>query len=206
MKPKITALLLVVALACAISACKRANEGVEENPPVSTTAVDGGSATDTASATTTAATGGTTSNMPGPDKEFAMKAAQGSMAEVQMGQLALQQATNADVKTFAQRMVTDHGAATTELSQLATTKGLVLPSDVGEEHKQGMQHLQGLTGAEFDKAYMQHMVADHQKDTSEFQNATTALTDADLRAFATKTLPTLQDHLRQAQEVSGKLK
>ncbi|HEX7152345.1 MAG TPA: DUF4142 domain-containing protein [Thermoanaerobaculia bacterium] len=201
MKLKIYVLLLVVA----ISACKRANEGVEENTQVSTTAADGGTVTDTASVTTTAATGGTTSNMPGPDKEFAMKAGQAGMAEVTMGNLALQKATNPDVKAFAQRMVTEHTAGNTELIQLVTTKGLALGTALSDEQKKGAEHLQSLSGAEFDKAYMQHMVSDHQKVIAEFQAATANLTDVDLRAYATKNLPLLQQHLTQAQEISAKL-
>jgi putative membrane protein len=161
--------------------------------------------TDTLSATTTGATGGTAAAMTNEDKDFVAKAGMGGLAEVQMGNLALQKATNADVKAFAQRMVTDHGMANDELAQLATAKGLVLPTAVTGEHKDAYDHLNGLSGADFDKAYMKHMVEDHDKTVADFDKASTSATDADLKSWAGKTLPTLQDHLRQAKEVAAKV-
>ena len=140
------------------------------------------------------------------DKEFVMKAGQAGVAEVQMGQMAGTKASNAEVKAFAQRMVTDHSSANEELKQLATVKGLALPTDVAEPHKQAASHLNGLSGAAFDKAYMQHMVEDHQKAVQDFQTASASSTDADLKAWATAKLPALQEHLRMAQATSAKLR
>jgi putative membrane protein len=161
--------------------------------------------TDTATATTTGATGGTTSTLSAEDKEFISKAGMGGLAEVQMGNLALQKATNADVKAFAQRMVTDHSKANDELSQLATAKGVALPTELAGEHKAGFDHLSSLSGAEFDKAYMQHMVEDHDKDVAEFDKASTSATDADVKSWAGKTLPTLQSHQQQAKDTAKKV-
>lgn len=161
--------------------------------------------TDTATATTTGVTGGAASATTAEDKEFVSKAGMAGLYEVQAGNLALQKAQNADVKAFAQRMVTDHGAANNELSQLATAKGLALPTELAGEHKAALDHLAMLSSAEFDKAYMQHMVGDHAKDVSEFEKASTSATDADVKAWAAKTLPTLQQHHQLAQEVSGKV-
>jgi len=160
---------------------------------------------DTASATTTGVTGGTASAMSNEDKEFVSKAGMGGLAEVQHGTLATQKGAHADVKAFGQRMVTDHGMANGELSQLATTKGLALPTELSGEHKEAHDHLNGLSGSEFDKAYMKHMVEDHEKTVADFEKASTSATDADVKAWAAKTLPTLQDHLRQAKEIAGKL-
>lgn len=160
---------------------------------------------DTASATTTGAAGGTLSVMSNEDKEFVSKAGMGGLAEVQMGNLALQKATNADVKAFGQRMVTDHSKANAELAQLATTKGLALPTELAGEHQAGYEHLNSLSGAEFDKAYMEHMVADHEKDVAEFDKASTSATDSDLKAWAGKTLPTLKEHLEQAKTTARKM-
>ena len=161
--------------------------------------------TSTATATTTGVTGGTMSYMTNDDKEFVTKAGMGGLYEVQAGNLALQKAQSADVKAFAQRMVTDHGNSNSELSQLATAKGLALPTELGGDHESAFNHLNTLSGAEFDKAYMQHMVPDHEKDVADFDKASTTATDADVKAFAQKTLPVLQDHLRMAKEVSSKL-
>lgn len=172
-----------------------------------TSATDTTSTTTTASATTTAATGGTSSPMTPADKEFVMKAAQGGMAEVMMGQTAQQRASNADVKAFANRMVSDHGKSNDELKSFATNKGLALPTELDSAHKGGVDHMAGMSaGAAFDKMYMQHMVDDHEKTVKDFQNAASTAQDADLKAWVTKTLPTLQDHLRQAKEVAGKVK
>jgi putative membrane protein len=163
------------------------------------------SQTSTDAATATASTGGTISNLPAADKEFVSNAGLSGLAEVQMGNLGLQKAVNPDVKAYAQRMVTDHSASNTELSQLATTKGLALPTELTGEPKSGMDHLSGLTGGEFDKAYMQHMVGDHEKAVAEFDRASTSVSDAEIKAFATKNLPILREHLAQAKEIAGKL-
>jgi putative membrane protein len=161
--------------------------------------------TSTATATTTGASGGAISNMSTEDKEFVVKAGMGGLAEVQMGNLALQKAQSADVKAFAQRMVTDHSKANEELQQLATAKGLALPAELAGEHQQALEHLGTLSGVEFDKAYMKHMVEDHNKDVGEFQKASTAAQDSDLKAWAGKTLPVLQEHQKLANQVAAKV-
>lgn len=161
--------------------------------------------TGTLTATTTGATGGTSSALTPDDKEFVSKAGMGGLAEVMMGNLALQKASHADVKAFGQRMVTDHSKANEELQQLATAKGVALPAELAGETKAAYDHLSSLSGAEFDKAYMKHMVEDHEKDVAEFDKASTSATDADLKAWAGKTLPTLQSHLENAKQVARKV-
>jgi len=202
MLKKYAAALAIVLLA----ACSEKN--TSGTPETDTTATTGQSAQETtsATATTTGATGGTMSAMTPEDKEFVSKAGMGGLFEVQAGNLALQKAQNADVKTFAQRMVTDHGNANAELAQLATTKGLALPTELGGEHKSAYDHLNGLSGAEFDKTYMQHMVEDHDKDVPEFDKASTTASDADVKAFAGKTLPVLKEHQTMAKSISSKMK
>ncbi|HEY0141579.1 MAG TPA: DUF4142 domain-containing protein [Thermoanaerobaculia bacterium] len=196
----------VVLFAAALAACNSQTENAGQ-PATDTTPTTETTATayDTA-ATTTGSTGGTLSNMSPEDKEFVIKAGQGGLAEVQMGNLALEKASHADVKAFAQRMVTDHGTANTELQQLAINKGLSLPTELDAHHKSGLDHLNGLSATEFDKAYMQHMVDDHTKTVADFEKASQSASDSDVKGWAAKTLPTLQDHLRQAKEVSSKLK
>ena len=189
-----------------LAACKAENTSGE--PETATTVTTGQSIqqTGTATATTTGSTGGGMSAMTPEDKEFVSDAGMDGMFEVQAGNLALQKAQSAEVKSFAQRMVTDHGAANVELAQLATTKGLAIPTELGGDAKSMYEHLNGLSGAEFDKSYMQHMVEGHNKDVAEFEKVSTTGSDADLKAWAGKTLPTLQQHQQLAKDISSKLK
>ncbi|HEX8411932.1 MAG TPA: DUF4142 domain-containing protein [Thermoanaerobaculia bacterium] len=200
LKKLMTALALVI-----LAACKA--ENTSGTPETETTGDPAQSVqeTSTVTATTTGVTGGTMSAMSPEDKDFVIKAGMGGLYEVQAGNLALQKAQSPDVKAFAQRMVTDHGRSNTELSQLATSKGLALPTELDGEMESAVEHLGTLSGAEFDKAYMQHMVPDHEKTVADFDRASTTATDADLKGWAGKTLPILQEHLRMAKEVAGKV-
>ncbi len=140
------------------------------------------------------------------DRTFVTHAAHGSMAEVALGKLAAQNALHADVKQFGQRMVDDHGKASTELMALASKNHIDIPSDLDAKHKADQARLAKLQGADFDRAYMTMMVAEHAKDVSEFQRASKTAKDADLKAFAAKTLPTLQEHRKMAQDITAKVK
>lgn len=138
----------------------------------------------------------------GMDKRFVTEAAQGGMAEVALGNVAKSNGQNDAVKQFGDRMVTDHGKANDELKQLAQQKSWTLPTDADAKHKKDQDMLQGKQGADFDKMYMQHMVKDHQKDVKAFQRCANSCTDPDLKAWASKTLPTLQEHLQMAQQAA----
>jgi putative membrane protein len=140
------------------------------------------------------------------DNQFLAAAAQGGMAEVQMGQLAVQHASNDAVKKFGQRMVDDHSKANDELKALATRKGFTLRSDMDAKQKSTIARLSKLNGAEFDRAYMQDMVKDHEEDVAEFKRESDSGNDQDLKAFASKTLPTLQEHLQMAQTTQSQVK
>ena len=197
-----TAGALALALLAACSA-----EDQTGQPETDTTATTGQSAQETtpASATTTGSSGGTLSAMSPEDKEFVVKAGTGGLYEVQTGNLALQNAASADVKAFAQRMVTDHGKANAELAQLATTKGVALATELDGPEQSAYEHLSTLSGAEFDKAYMQHMVEDHNKAVADFDKASTSAADADLKAWAGKTLPALREHQTMAKDIAAKM-
>jgi len=140
------------------------------------------------------------------DADFAMEAADGGMTEVMLGQLAQKNGSAKDVKDFGQMMVTDHSKANDELKSLAGQKNINLPASVSAEHQQMHDDLAKKTGKDFDKAYMDMMVDDHQKDIDLFQNEANNGTDADLKAWAAKTLPTLQKHLDRAKQVRDALK
>jgi putative membrane protein len=144
--------------------------------------------------------------VPAADRTFAQKAAIGGMAEVEMGKLAQQKAASDQVKQFGARMVDDHSKANDELKQIASAKGIALPTDVDAKHKNKMAKMQKLTGAAFDRAYMDEMVSDHRHDVSDFQKESTSGRDSDLKGFASKTLPTLQDHLKMAQTTHAAVK
>jgi putative membrane protein len=142
-------------------------------------------------------------NMAAQDHNFLMDAAMGGMLEVELGRMATTQGASDAVKQFGQRMVDDHGKANQELMSLAQSKGITLPTEIDEKHKKDMTKLSSLSGAEFDREYGKMMVSDHRKDVSEFEKQSTRGTDADLKAFATKTLPTLKEHLKMAESLPG---
>ncbi len=134
------------------------------------------------------------------DQTFVKKAAEGGLAEVQLADLAKQKASNPEVKQFADRMATDHGKANDELKSLAQTKNSTLPSDLSAKDKALRDRLSKLSGEQFDRAYMQAMVKDHTHDVNEFRHESQAAKDPDVKAFAAKTLPTLEQHLQLAQQ------
>ena len=140
------------------------------------------------------------------DRNFIMKAAQGGMAEVELGQLASQRASDPQVKQFAERMVADHGKANDQLKQIASSKNVTLPTDVPAAEKRERDRLAKLSGAQFDREYMSHMTSDHKKDTSLFRSAAKSAKDAEVKQFASTTLPTLEEHLQMAQSISKSTK
>ena len=157
----------------------------------------------TAAATKTATTGSSmnsnASTLSSSDRKFMEKAAEGGMAEVKLGQLAAQKASAEQVKQFGQRMVDVHSKANDQLKQLASTKNVTLPTNLDKSTQREYDKLSKLSGADFDREYMKHMVSDHKKDVSEFKSESNKAKDADLKQFASSTLPTLQEHLNLAQ-------
>jgi putative membrane protein len=166
-------------------------------------------------------------------QDFTWNAAVAGLKEVRLGQFAEQNSTNADVKSFARHMVRDHSAANKKLMKIAQAEGLnlpdtnsfyvtVTPPEIEKQATQLMsppqtpqarllaeqlaaQHLESLSGAEFDQAYADGMVKDHVAAVDLFENGSASLTDKDLKKFADKTLPTLRKHLRMAQELQSKV-
>jgi len=133
------------------------------------------------------------------DKRFIEDAAQAGKAEVTIGQLAAERASSDEVKTFAKRMVDDHKKFNDELKKLAEQKGVTLPDKLSNTEKAAEEHLSGLSGDKFDRAYLDHMISDHKKDVAEFKKMAQTAQDPDLKAWASKTVTTLEDHLRQAE-------
>jgi putative membrane protein len=136
---------------------------------------------------------------------FMNDAAKGGMAEVELGKLAQEKATNPRVKNFAEMMVRDHTTANDDLKAIARQKNVTLPSDLGK-HKDHYNDLSKKTGADFDKAYMKMMVDDHEDDIDEFEKIANNGTDPDLKTFASQKLPTLRKHLDSAKAINQSLK
>jgi putative membrane protein len=134
-----------------------------------------------------------------PDQAFVLEAAKGGMAEVEVGKLAVDKASNADVKKFGQRMVDDHSKANDELKAIASSKHITLPASLDAKDKAMYDRLSKLSGAAFDRAYMQAMVTDHVTDVAAFKREAQTGNDPEVKAFAAKTLPTLEDHLKMAR-------
>lgn len=137
------------------------------------------------------------------DQKFLKEAAQGGQAEVQMGRLAAQKGQSQAVRQLGQKLVQDHSKANQELKLLAAQKNITLPSDIGTENESAIAHLKSLEAAEFDQAFIKHAVEDHQKDIQKFQTASQQTADADVKAFAQKELPLLQQHLKMAQDAQA---
>jgi putative membrane protein len=144
-------------------------------------------------------------NVSSMDRQFAQKAASAGMMEVELGKIAQQNAASADVKAFGERMVTDHGKANSELKEVAASAGISLPADMTSEHKSHVNQLQNQKGAAFDRAYVQQMLKHHQKDVAEFEKASQSVTNADIKKFATGTLPTLREHLKEIQSIHSNM-
>jgi len=142
---------------------------------------------------------------PGADAMFIRTAAMDGMAEVEHGRLAGQNATNDEVKQFAQRMVDDHGKAGDELKGLASGKNVTLPTELDAKHKAMQDKLSKMKGAAFDRAYMAHMVTAHQQAVALVQREASGGRDPEAKAWAAKILPTLQEHLKIARGVNAKV-
>ena len=137
---------------------------------------------------------------------FMREAAQSGMAEVMLGNLALQKSQNEQVKSFAQQMVADHTTANGELATLAQSKSVALPTEPSAKQKSAVDKLNGMSGMDFDKAFMKQMVKDHEAAVKLFSRESERGTDADTKAFAAKTLPTLQNHLQMARTLNDSMK
>ena len=187
----LAAALLAVGLAMPLSA---AAAGTSDKSPTSAaaTASDKG-----------APARATTASISHGDRKFVEKAARDGLAEVELGKLAAQKAASNEVKQFGQRMADDHGKANSELQQLASSKGINVPTDIDSSHKREYDKLQKLSGADFDREYMKEMVSDHKKDMKEFQSASKNAKDGDVKNLAGKTLPTLEEHLKLAQSTES---
>jgi putative membrane protein len=136
------------------------------------------------------------------DQKFLKEAASGGVAEIELGRLAASKASSPEVKAFAQHMVDDHGKANEQLKAAVAPQGITLPSEMPSEAKKSYEKLSKLSGAEFDRAYIQDMVRDHRKDVKLFEDQAKNGKDPTLKQFAQATLPTLKEHLQQVERLA----
>jgi putative membrane protein len=136
------------------------------------------------------------------DKKFLKDAAIGGMVKVELGKLAVQKASSDAVKQFAQKMVDDHTRANEEVKQIAHKANISLPDSLDSKHQSRIDKLSKLAGTEFDRAYIKDQLKDHQQDVKEFQNEAENGNHEELKNFAAKTLPTLQEHLSMAKDLN----
>lgn len=135
------------------------------------------------------------------DAKFAVDAANGGMAEVQLGKVAEEKGTDPKVKEFGKMMVADHTKANDELKTLAASKNITLPAAPDETMQKAASDVSGKNGKEFDKAYIDQMVKDHEKTVKLFEDGQKNVKDAELKAFIDKTLPVLKTHLEHVKSL-----
>jgi putative membrane protein len=138
-----------------------------------------------------------------PDSSFYKNAAEGGMAEVQLGTLAQQKAANPRVKEFGAMMVKDHTAANDKLKALAESKNISLPTSPSVGQMATKTKLEAQSGNTFDKSYIKGMIEDHEEDIKEFKKEAASGRDAEAKAYAVATLPTLQAHLKKIQSIAA---
>jgi putative membrane protein len=139
------------------------------------------------------------------DRQFVTKAAGANMAEVELGRLAVEKASNAEVKQFGQKMIDDHSRALDGIKNLASQKSITIPTALDRQHQATRDRLSKLSGAAFDRAFMSEMTKDHDEAVRLFERQAASGTDPDVKKFAGDTLPTLKEHQRIAKEISSKL-
>jgi len=187
---------LIVTAACAVlvmQACKNnAKSGSTDSTTTTTTDVTKTDSTKMAAVDT-------------GDASFVAKAAAGGMTEITLSKVAAQQATAQNIKDFANMMVTDHSAAGEKLSVIAKAKGISLPSSPDTAQQKMISDISKKTGKDFDKAYVNQMVKDHEATLSMFKSAQTTVKDTSLKAFITSTIPVVQHHLDAIKTIKGSM-
>jgi putative membrane protein len=153
--------------------------------------------------TQAASMSGGSSHPSGTDRRFMTTLAQGSMAEVKLGKLALQKSQTAQVRQVATTIVQDHTQANAALMQVATREGVRLPKDTDPAHKAAFRKLSGLSGAAFDKAYIANQVNDHDKTVGLINHEEESTNNGPLKAFLAVTYPKIQMHTKMLHQIQA---
>lgn len=142
-------------------------------------------------------------SIPGADKKFATMVAQTDLAEIQVGNMALQKSNDPQVKQIAQKLVDDHTKTSTAMKEIAAKKGMTVPTETDAKHKALATKLQGESGKDFDKDFLAANSKDHHKVVSAFQKESTDGKDPDIKQFATQFLPAIQEHTTMIDQAKG---
>lgn len=200
--------LLAILAVATLVACKKTENTTVESSTTDTTAMsadmDHSMTTDTTAMAVNPANDAT--GLSAQDKTFVDAAARGGMAEVMMGKLAATNASSAEVKSLGSMIEKDHAKAGEELKSWAATAKYTLPTSVTAEQQKMYDDLKAKKGADFDRAYVDMMVVDHKKDIDAFKKETTDGTDAAVKGFASKTLPTLEKHMTASEKLKASMK
>jgi putative membrane protein len=138
------------------------------------------------------------------DNTFVNKARNAGLAEVKAGEIAAQRAQDAKVKAFAQRIIDDHNKANRQLEDLAKRKGWEIATTIDENCQKELDRISAATAQEFDRMYMEGQLKAHEAAVKLFEKESQIGQDQDLKAWAVKTLPTLQEHLQLAKDTAEK--
>ena len=143
----------------------------------------------------------------GRDEDFLKDVAQGAQVEIESSKLAMTKAQNAEVKALAEKLVNDHNKAADELKTLVSSKHAEWTQEDAKfkEKKQKHESLQTLSGAEFDKEYLEDMISDHESTIAMFARYILNAKDASIKSFAQKMEPELRNHLKMARDLRAKL-
>lgn len=136
------------------------------------------------------------------DRQWLHDAGEGELKEITIGKMVAKRASHPSVRQFAQRMVSDHSKANAQLKKLAASKGVTLPSDMGDKNEKTYKHLASLSSARLSRDYMMNMVVDHVGDINEFRKEAAHGSDREVKAFAAQTVPVLQHHLAMARNTA----
>jgi putative membrane protein len=142
-----------------------------------------------------------TSELRNNERQFLMEAAQDSRKEVELGNLAKERGSSSEVKEFGERMVEDHNKALEKLKTTASEVNVTLPDDLQAKNKSTVDRFAKMSGDEFDKAYMKHMVQDHKKAVNKFDKTSKKAQNESVKNYASETLPVLREHLEEAQKI-----
>ncbi|CAD7797350.1 hypothetical protein CHRY9390_00154 [Chryseobacterium aquaeductus] len=200
-------ILTLLAVAAMVACNKKESTAVDTSADSMDMAASTADSPVTLNDSATVAGAGTTENaMSTQDKEFVDAAAKGGMMEVMMGELAAKNGTSATVKSLGEMMAKDHGKANDELKKWAASVNYSLPTTLNAEQQKMHDDLKAKKGADFDRTYTDMMVTDHKKDIALFQKQASSGSDASVKAFASKTLPTLEHHLMESEKAKTSVK
>jgi putative membrane protein len=208
MKKSIPAFAILLSGSILFAACNGSNSNntnTDSTTTSSTMTSDTNKMDHTMTSSSDTANNMTVAALDDASKKFIEDAGKGGMMEVDLGNMAINNASSQAVKDFGKMMVDDHTKLNNELKDVATKKNVSVPAAVGEDHKKDMDELSKKTGNDFDKAYVKMMVKDHKEDIDEFKKASQNLTDNDLKTLATNALPVLQKHLDAIQAIQKKM-